>query len=360
MTIQDKNVIWLDLFEFLTYQKKVKLLNIFPKYEDIKQSFLSNQQAREILSDLEFNKMSAMLSYDILEKQIEKFTNDGIKMITIFSDEYPAILREISSPPLCLYCLGNTQLLNSYCIAIVGSRKHSDYGMLTTKQYAKEFANNDITIVSGMAIGIDTIAHKTALEENGNTIAVLAGGLYHIYPAVNIKLAREIQKNNLIITESSPATAPLNYLFPIRNRIIAGLSRAVVLPEANLKSGSMHTANFAFEFNREVFAIPGKINSVFSSGTNKLIKDNKANITLSPDDVFDVLNLTKKEKVENNDIQLDINAQIILNYIKTDKKSFQEIAEYTKISIKDLNALLTELEMTGMVIKLANNSYIAT
>ena len=360
MTIEEKNIIWLDLFEFLTYQKKIKILNIFPKLKDIKESFLSNPQVREVLSDLEFKKMSAMLSYDFLDRKIEKFKADGIKLITIYSTDYPEILREIPSPPLCLYCLGNIQLLKTYCIGVVGSRKHTDYGIVTTKQYCKEFANNDITIVSGMAVGIDTIAHKTALEEGGNTIAVLAGGLYHIYPAINIKLAREISQNNLIITESSPDVLPLNYLFPIRNRIIAGLSRAVLITEANIKSGSIHTANFAFDFNREVFAIPGKINASSSMGTNKLIKDNKANITLSPDDVFEVLNLKKKENVQNDNIQLDINAQIVLNYIKTEKKSFQEIAEFTKLSAKDLNALLVELEMTGMITKLANNSYIAS
>ena len=355
MTIQDKNLVWLDLFEFLTYHKKVKLLEIFNVNTDIKKSFLSNSKLRDVLNEQEITKMSALTSNEFLDRKIEEYTKANIKIITIYNPNYPDMLKEIATPPFVLYCKGNTQLLNSYCVGIVGSRKHSDYGLVTTKQYAKALAENNITVVSGMAVGIDTIAHKTALEQTGNTIAVLAGGFNHIYPAINIKLSREIEQSNLLISESAPDVAPLSYLFPIRNRIIAGLSHAIIVTEAGVKSGSMHTANYAFDFNREVFAIPGKINSPYSSGTNQLIKDNKANITLSPDDVFEVLNLTKKEKIEND----EINAQLVLNYLNAEKKTFQQLVDLTKLPAQELNAILTELEMTGMITKLANNSYIS-
>lgn len=356
MTIDDRNIIWLDLFSFLTYQKKKKILNLFEKGKDIKSSFLSNKHIREILTDTEINKMSNMLDNHILDRYIDQFNRDNIIMITINDPRYPKLLLEISSPPLCLYCKGNIQLLNTLSIAVVGTRRPTDYGIVTTKQFVKELVQNDVTIVSGLAAGIDSIAHRTALENQGKTIAVLAGGLYHIYPASNQFLARKMTENNLILSENSPDISPTTYYFPIRNRIIAGLSSGVLIPEASKKSGSLHTARYADDFNREIYAIPGKITSEMSKGTNLLIKQLKANIALSPDDILDALNINKNEKKCN--IQLDIRDQSILNYIQTEKKTFQEIADFTHLTAGELNTILLELEMNGLVTKLANNSYI--
>ncbi len=358
MTIDDKNIIWLDLFNFLTYQKKVKILDIFEKHKDIKKTFLSNPKIHEILTETEINKISNMLSDVTLDKKIDEFNNNGIEMITIHDNRYPYILREISSPPLCLYCKGNVQLLNTYCIGVVGSRKPTDYGIVTTKQYVKELVEAGVTIVSGMALGIDTIAHKTALDEQGKTIAVLGGGLYHIYPVSNFALSKELSQDNLIISENTPDTPPLSFYFPIRNRIIAGLSRALIVTEAGEKSGTLNTAKFAGDFNREVFAIPGKINSPLSKGTNKLIKNLEATITLLPEDVLNSLNLKKEKNNKNPTRQLDIKEQFVINYIQTEKKTFQEIADYTELTARELNTILLNLEMEGLIIKLANNSYI--
>ncbi len=358
MTIDDKNIIWLDLFNFLTYQKRVKILDIFPKGVDIKKSFLSNKEIHDILTQSEIDKMSAMLDDNKLTNIINKFISDNIEMITIHNARYPHILREITTPPLCLYCKGNVQLLDTYCIGIVGTRKPSEYGILTTKQYVKELADANVTIVSGMAVGIDTIAHKTALENEISTIAVLGGGLYHIYPAVNIKLANTLTENNLIISENTPDAPPLAFYFPIRNRIIAGLSRALLVTEAGEKSGTLNTAKFAGDFNREIFAIPGRINSELSKGTNRLIKNLEASITLSPDDIIESLHLVKEKSTKNITRQLDIKEQFVLNYIQTEKKTFQQILDYTELSAQELNTILMSLEMDGMVIKLANNSYI--
>ncbi len=357
MTIDDRNIIWLDLFPFLTYQKKSRILDLFPRGVDIKKSFSSKFEIRNMLTDLEYNKMLALVDDKILDDKIARYQADGIEMITIHDSKYPHLLREISSPPLCLYCKGNTQLLDTNCIAIVGTRKPTDYGIVVTKQYAKAFAECDLTIVSGLATGVDTIAHKTALENDGKTIAVLAGGLYNIYPATNISLAKKLTENNLIISENCPTTPSLSYLFPIRNRIIAGLSRGVVVTEGAEKSGSLKTARFGLEYNREVFAVPGKINSPMSKGTNSLIKNLTASITLSPDDVLDALNI-EKENSKNISRQLDIKEQFVLNYIRTEKRTFQEIADYTEMSAHELNTILMGLEMEGLVTKLANNSYI--
>ncbi len=357
MTNEDKNIIWLDLFPFLSYQKKVKLLSLFDVSLDIKKVFLLKPAFREVLTQEEFKKMSALLDDNYLNSQIERFERSKIEMITINNDKYPSQLKEIDSPPLCLYCLGNTQLLNTLSIAFVGTRKPTDYGIVTTKQFVKELVKYNITIISGLAVGVDTTAHKTALEEGGNTIAVLAGGLYHIYPVMNLGLARKIAENNLLITETSPDVSAQSYYFPLRNRIIAGLSKGVVITEAGEKSGALITTNYAIDYGREIFAVPGKINSPASAGVNKLIDEYPPAFTINPDKILDFLHINK-ENFENSSVQLDLNAQNIIDYIKAEKKTFQEIADYTKLPVNELNALLLELEMNGIITKLANNSYI--
>lgn len=360
MTIQDRNIIWLDLFEFLGYHKKRQLLDLFDKNQDIKVSFLSNKKIYDILTQQEISKMSSLLSDEKLDKEIESYNKDGIVTITINDDRYPALLKEISTPPLCLYCKGNIQLLNTYCVAIVGSRNSTDYGLVVTERYAKALTNADATIVSGMALGIDTIAHKTVLENQGKTIAVLAGGFKHVYPVSNINLFKKLTENNLVITENNPNIPPLAYQFPIRNRIIAGLSRAVLVTEANIKSGSLITKDYALEYNREIFAVPGKITSQMSSGTNAVIMELQGCCTIDPKDMIERLGLKIKEKNKNSSIQLDIDTKIVLDYIQTEKHTFQEIVDFAKIPAYKLSIILTELEIGNLIKRLPNNSYIAT
>jgi len=358
MTIDEKNILWLDVFEFLTYNKKEKLLKVVGKNNDIRKEFLKNPAIKEILNEQEFKKMAVCLEDLFLERVLEDYRTSNVECVTFYDKRYPYILKEISTPPFCLYCKGNIQLLNSFCIGIVGSRKPSEYGLVVTKQYAKALATNGVTVVSGLAIGVDTISHKTTIEEAGNTIAVLGGGFKHIYPAININLANKITENNLLVSEYAPNTTPQTYYFPARNRIIAGLSRAVVLTEAGIKSGALKTADYAIEYNRDIFIVPGRINSETSKGTNNLIKNLQGSITLDPSDILELYGIETNNKTKNLAIQLDMDNQIILDYIKTDKKSFQEIADYTKIPIKELNSILLELEMDGTIIKLAGNCYI--
>ena len=356
MVIEDKNILWLDLFEFLTYGKKIKLLNCINKSENLRNQFLKINEIKQILTNEEYNKMALCLSDEYLNRHLREYEKDNVELVTFNNPNYPYALKEISTPPLCLYCKGDVSLLNTECFAIVGTRKPTDYGIVVTKQYTKEISKH-MTIVSGLADGIDSVAHKTTLQEKGRTIAVIAGGFKHIYPQTNINLAKEIEETNLLISEFTPNTKPLSYYFPIRNRIIAGLSRGVLVPEMGEKSGSMHTINYAIEFNRDIFVVPGKINSPMSKGSNLLIKNLQGCITTSPEDVLKNYNLIKTEK-ENNNSQLDINSQIILNYIASEKHTFQEILDYTKMQPNQLNTLLITLELEGLLVKLANNSYI--
>ena len=357
MTIDDKNILWLDLFDYLTYSKKFKLLEAINKGENLREKFLTTFEIKNILTSEEFNRMALCLSDEYLNRNIASYEKDGVQLITFNNANYPYILKEISTPPLCLYCKGDIELLNTFSLAVVGTRKPTEYGIQVTKQYCKELTMSNVTIVSGLAMGIDGTAHTTALENKGETIAVLAGGFNHIYPATNYQLANEIIANGLLISEYPPNTKPLSYYFPVRNRIIAGLSKGVLVPEMGEKSGSMHTINYAIEYNRDIFVVPGKITSPMSKGANLLIKNLQGCITISPEDVLENYKLIKEEKPKINQ-QLDLNSQMILNFIESEKRTYQEILDYTKLPANELNTLLIMLEIEGLLIKLPNNSYI--
>lgn len=359
MDFIDRNILFLDSALELPYVKKHKILKKFGNNIDLYDNFneLENE-LKQILTPYEFALLQKSAKQN-LNQIIEGYKRDNIEVVTICDDRYPLILRDGVEPPFCLYCKGNVDLLKSDCIAVVGSRKISDYGRVVTSQFTKELVGAGLTIVSGMALGVDSVAHNTTLQNQGATIAVLAGGFNHIYPSANFGLYKQIVQNGLVITEYPPNAEPLSYNFPVRNRIIAALSKGVLLTEAGIKSGALHTKNYAVDMGREVFAIPGKITSSESEGTNNIIRQCQATLVTRPKDIFDALGLKLQEKTQNSVQQLDIETTSILNYILAEKKTFQEIADFTKISTRDLNAKLMEMQMDGLIIKLAGNSYIS-
>jgi DNA processing protein len=209
-----------------------------------------------------------------------------------------------------------------------------------------------------LADGIDTVAHKACLEVNGKTIAVLGGGILNIYPTSNIALAEEIvSRGGLLVSEYKPAEPSLTYHFPVRNRIIAGLSKAVFIVEATEKSGSMHTKNYALEFNREVFALPARVGDVYSIGCNKCIKNGQACMVLGSEDITSFYGHTKYEYVQPNAIQLNYEEQLIYDFVKAEEKHFDEIMKETKMDTKNLLTMLMRLELKGIISKLPGNYY---
>ena len=359
MTNSEKNILFLDNAIELPYIKKAKILSMFDIDKDLYADFNEIEpKLKEILTSREFSLLAKSAKQN-LNQIIEGYKRDNIQTITIYSKHYPVLLKDVVNPPFCLYCKGNIDLLNSDCIAVVGSRKISDYGKVVTSMFCKEFVRAGITVVSGMALGIDTVAHNVTLENGGATIAVMAGGFNHIYPTANFGLFKQICMSGLVVTEYPPNAEPLSYNFPVRNRIIAGLSRGVLVTEAGLKSGALHTKNYAVDLGREVFAVPGKITSSESEGTNNIIKQCQASLVTSPSEIFDALNIKIEQKDKKNSIQLDITTTSILNYILAEKKTFQEIVDFTHLSTRDLNNKLIEMQMEGLIIKLAGNSYIS-
>ncbi|MCM8792488.1 MAG: DNA-processing protein DprA [Candidatus Omnitrophica bacterium] len=217
----------------------------------------------------------------------------NLKIITYMDDEYPFLLRQIYDPPFVLYVKGELKEKDKLAIAVVGARQASFYGIQCSQKFSYELADLGFTVVSGLARGIDTWAHKGALKAGGRTIAVLGSGFSFIYPKENKALIDEISLNGAVISEFPCNTRPLPFNFPRRNRIISGLSLGVLVVEASKKSGALITANLALEQNRQVFCIPGRQDSYQSWGTNTLIKEG-AELVLDISDILEELNLDLK------------------------------------------------------------------
>lgn len=228
-----------------------------------------------VLGDLKYslpeetNKWIESMDWDL---EIKKLQEQKVKVITILDGGYPQRLKEIYLPPIVLFYRGNLSLINRRAVAIVGSRDHSKYAKDCIHELIPVLVNDDVVVISGLARGVDTLAHEETLKANGSTIAVIGSGLNVVYPSENSKLYDVIAKRGLILSEYPLQSRPLKFHFPYRNRIIAGLSHGVCVIEAKEKSGSLITANLALSENREVFAVPGSIFSIHSKGTNSLIE----------------------------------------------------------------------------------------
>ena len=277
--------IWLASVEGLGPVKKFALLN---KFETAKRIY--NATEKEILkvdgmSDKIVQNMQKAKDAKLLEKYEKYILKNDIKIINISDDNYPAKLKNIYAPPITIFAKGDISLLNSKSIAIVGSREPSKYGIYVAEKFSKELSKEGITIVSGLARGIDTFAHVGALSSFGKTIAVLGSGIDVVYPKENAKYYREISEKGLIISEYIVGTATESKNFPQRNRIISGLSDGVLVVEARKNSGTMITTDFALEQGKELYVIPGNITSNLSGGTNNHIEDGAKLVT----DVYEIL-----------------------------------------------------------------------
>ena len=275
--------------------------------------------------------------------------------ITIKDDVYPECLKEISKPPLKLYYKGNLDLLKEErLIAVVGTRNPSSYGKLCCEYMVKKMSRANITIVSGFAKGIDSIAHKTSLLTDGKTIAVIASGLDIVYPASNLSLYREIEEKGLILSEYEAGVKPFKSNFPQRNRIIAGLSRGTIVVESKDRGGSLITADLALEFNRDVYAVPGDVFSEYSKGCNNLIRDARAKSLSNINELLEDYSWNIEEKNENN--KYTKNQLLILNSLSSEK-NLDNILIETKIEQTEILAELMALEIMGVIKSIAGGRY---
>lgn len=285
-------------------------------------------------------------------REIDEAEKKGIKIITLIDTEYPYLLKQIYDPPPVLYVIGKEDVLKHISIAIVGTRKATPYGKNTAYELAWSLAKYNINIVSGMARGIDSIAHQGAINAEGATTAVLGSGLDIIYPRENIKLMRKILKCGCVVSNFPLGTKPVPGNFPARNRIISGLSSGIVVVEAAEKSGSLITADFALEQGREIFAVPGNIKSPYSKGTHRLIKQG-AKLTENIDDILEEFQLTHVSTVvnakETNKPKVKPDEEKVIKQIEFEPTHIEQIRKKTELSISLLNNILTRLEIKGLI-----------
>ncbi len=289
-----------------------------------------------------------------LEKTLNKLDKLNANIITAWDKEFPPLLKKIYDPPLILYYLGSFEEQDKYSIGIVGTRLPTNYGKMQAEKIATDLSLQDITIVSGLARGIDSIAHAAAISNQKRTIAIIGSGLDVIYPPENKNLFKQIAESGLIISEFEPGTKPDGTNFPRRNRIISGLSLGCVIIETALKGGALNTARFALDQDREVFAVPGNLGVKQSEGTNLLIQKGEAKLITSAEDILVELELKLKPVLGENipkkqNENLNIFEEKIYDTLSEKPLQIDKIAEISAISTSDCLVHLLNLEFKSLV-----------
>lgn len=348
--------LWLSHTCDISKGRIIKLYDIFQSIDNI---FDAQREDYEKFSFLKEEDTAKLCVKDLT--QAEKLANlmnkKDITLITRDMDIFPDDIKDISNFPSVLYCKGNPKLLTKEdCISVVGSRTPGSYGKNITYEISRNLSRSGFTVISGMADGIDSIAHRAALDAGGYTVAVVGCGVDVIYPRGNYELAERICQNGMMISEYPPGTMPEKYHFPERNKIIAALSCATVVTEANIKSGSLITAGDAKKYNRDVFAVPGNITSKLSGGTNTLIKKGAIPVT----EAEDICDFYGRDTFENhipaptceNPAETSI-----LDALSERPLSIDEISYVTGLSLSELSCTLLFMEVKELIKKTGADLY---
>jgi DNA processing protein len=361
LTRRDGCLVWLSLVEGLGFVRTRALLDHFSGAEGVWAA--EPAQLAEVVGPNLAERMRAARDPAKINDYVSSILKRGIRILTLESEGYPALLAETPDAPYVLYAVGELSLAQRPCAAIVGSRSCSSYGARVASEFAAAVAGAGGVVVSGLALGIDTAAHRAALQSGGGTIAVLGNGIERFYPPENEVLQREIAQKGLLLSEYPPHFPVRRWQFPVRNRIIAGLSRAVLLPEAGENSGALSTAESAMEYGRECFTVPGQIFSPYSFETNRLLKTS-AQVALEPSDLFPALGLAqspknaeKTPKTRQKSPALSKEEQLVYDALCAQALSFDELAEISALELSALNSLLTMMEMKGIIIRMPGRNY---
>jgi len=293
------------------------------------------------------------------EAEMERLARHGVRALTWNDPAYPARLKEIYDLPPVLYVRGELTEADEWAVAVVGTRRPTPYGRQAAEQVAADLAAQRISIVSGLARGIDAIAHRAALDSGGRTIAVMACGLDMVYPPEHLRLAQEVCERGALVSDYSLGTQPRGEYFPRRNRIMSGLSLGVLVVEGDVKSGALITANLALEQNREVFAVPGSIFSPQSRGTHRLLQEG-AKLVQSVQDILEELNLTMvPQQMEMKElIAADDTEKQLLRHISTDPIHIDEVRRRSGLPIATVSSALAMLELKGLVRQMGRMNYV--
>lgn len=337
------------LFYQLNIGTNKKLFDYFDQCQNVDYTLIEQIFDKEAV-----HKVKYALENGIDVKMQDELYQNNVEFVTFYSKNYPELLKEIDGKPFLLYYIGNASLFNSPCLAIIGSRKASSYGRRVTQGFARRLAEK-YTIVSGLAYGIDAIAHTSTLEVDGKTIAVLGSGLLNVYPSTHRQLAQDIvEKGGLIVSEYGLYAKPNAYHFPQRNRIVSGLCQGVLVTQAGKKSGTFSTVDCALEQGRDLYVVPGEIFDLNHDGCNHLIKRMQGSVVTSPDDIF---NLTETAPKKQSAVQLNMEEEQIVNLLKDGKVHFDFLVAQTGLPLTELNYLLANLQLKGIIEKLTANYY---
>jgi len=297
-----------------------------------------------------------------LDTEMEKLERYKVTVLTWKDEAYPSRLKEIYDPPPVLYVRGKLAPEDDWCLAVVGTRRPTYYGREVTEQIVGDLSRNRITIVSGLAKGIDATAHRAALDSGGRSIAVFGCGLDIVYPRDHAKLAREVMEHGALVSEYPLGTPPRRENFPLRNRIMSGLSLGTLVVEAGEGSGALITAGLALEQNREVFAVPGSVLSAVSRGTNRLIQEG-AKLVRGANDILEELNLTMAvQHVEVKEIvpatETESRILQILQNLSPEPTHIDEVGRQSRLPIATVSSTLAMMELKGVVKQVGGMNYI--
>jgi DNA processing protein len=360
----DNRLILIALHEIegIGWRTILKLMSRLDKLQDIVSLSAEGIAAFDIKPQ-QAQLIADRLNPEFLAQKLQAYENMQIGILTLFDPEYPSLLKETSQPPWVLYYKGSLAALNQPLLGVVGTRTPTTYGKKVAEEMAVSLSHAGFGIVSGLARGIDSFAHRGALLGNGKTIAVLGCAIDRIYPPENLSLYREIEKEGLIVSEYPIGTSMHPGLFPQRNRILAGLSLGVLVVEAAERSGSLITADLALEESRDVFAIPGPITSPKSRGALSLIKQGSKMVTSATDIIEEYAHLIKTTNLNEllplrPELMLTVDECEILRFISNDPITIDDLLEQSQFTFGHLHSVLLSLLMKKVIEQLPGSTYI--
>ncbi len=348
-TKEELSLIWLDSFIGLEYKHKVQIYEFLNQSLKIRDGLmLAKDYILSSVGENQFNTMLSSANQPYLDFVLNQLDRNQIIATTFKSQNYPNSLKDIELKPLVLYAKGNLELLKTQTFAIVGSRKSLPLSISITKDYASTLSKH-FTLVTGIAEGVDSEVIKSALSTTKNIISVIAGGFDNVYPSTNKDLFERVCADGLVLSEHPPMVAPRPYHFPIRNRIIAGLSKGVLVISASMKSGTLYTAEYAGEYARDLFAVPYSVGVASGEGTNDLIKRG-AILTDKVQDILDFYSLESSDNIE----EFTAEEKEIIKVLSSGSTHIEKLCSVLEKSTFEMIAKLSILEIKGVIVKSGN------
>lgn len=353
---RDEYWFWLSSIPGVGSRTAMKLLSYFKDIEEIFNASAANLKASRILNDLQLQNIIYSRNTARKGEAYRAMLRKSIRCVSFEDSEYPESLKILYDPPPALFVKGRLPGRDEWMIAVVGARSCSSYGRQMSCMLGRGIAGSGVSVVSGMARGVDSAAHWGALEAGGRTYAVLGCGADICYPAENMDLYEEIARNGGLISELPPGTPPEAHNFPRRNRIIAALSKGIVVVQGRRRSGALITVEYGLELGKEIFAVPGRVDDTLSEGCNQLIKAG-AHMVTEPSDVLEEFGILAREYKKNN-ITLDNSEKVVYASICLVPRSADELALITGMDIQTVIKALVMMELKGIIHRIGKNQYI--